>query len=168
MLTIRPATEIRGLTSAEAKERLAQYGPNELAPRAVRLGFLTWIKRLLMDPMVVLLLAASGTYWMLGDRPDAIVTLAALVPIFLVTAVLEQRADRALETLRALASPKVRVLRDGTAAVIAANELVPGDIMFVQEGDILAADGDLVTGLNLSVDESALTGESQPVRKAAE
>ena len=168
MLTIRPTTEIRGLTSAEAKERLAQYGPNELAPRAVRLGFLTWIKRLLMDPMVVLLLAATGTYWILGDRPDAIVTLVALVPIFLVTAVLEQRADRALETLRALASPKVRVLRDGTAAVIAANELVPGDIMFVQEGDVLAADGNLVTGLNLSVDESALTGESQPVRKSAE
>ena len=168
MLTTEPAAQTRGLTSAEADERLALYGSNELAPHTARLAVLVWTKRLLMDPMVILLLAASGTYWMLGDRADAIVTAIALAPIFLVTAILEQRADRALEALRELASPRVRVLRDGRTVTIPSTQLVPGDVMFVQEGDVFAADGELVAGRNLSVDESALTGESQPVNKAYE
>jgi Ca2+-transporting ATPase len=165
MPTTERASDIRGLCSDEAAERLALYGPNELAPRKAGDGIFVWVKRLLMDPMVVLLVAASGTYWLLGDRADAIVTAVALAPIFLVTAVLEERADRALEALRKLTSPKVRVLRDGTAVTIPAAELVPGDVMFVQEGDVFAADGELLDGRNLSVDESALTGESQPVTK---
>jgi Ca2+-transporting ATPase len=167
MLTAEPKQQPRGLTAAEAEERLRRFGRNELAPRGQRAGLLIWLKRLLMDPMVVLLLAAGGTYWLLGDRPDAIVTSVALLPIFLVTAVLEQRADRALEALRALASPKIAVLRDERRVTVPAEELVPGDVMFVQEGDVFAADGDLIEGTHLSVDESALTGESHPLTKTS-
>lgn len=166
MLATKTRPVISGLTSAEARARLQRYGLNELAPRAAQAGLFVWLKRLFMDPMVVLLLAASGTYWLLGDRADAIVTSIALLPIFLVTAVLEQRADRALEALRALASPKITILRDEQRIIVPAEELVPGDVMFVQEGDVFAADGELVEGEHLSVDESALTGESHPVTKA--
>lgn len=168
MLTAERKPPLQGLTTLEAQQRLLRFGRNELAPPAAHAGFFVWLKRLLMDPMVVLLLAASTTYWLLGDRPDAIVTSIALLPIFLVTAVLEQRADRALEALRALASPKIAVLRDGKRAILPAEDLVPGDVMFVQEGDVFAADGELVEGEHLSVDESALTGESHPVTKTAQ
>ncbi len=157
-----------GLSHAEALRRLRTFGPNELVPKGRQSALLVWLGRLLGDPMVILLATASGTYWILGDRIDAAITTVALVPIFLVTAVLEQRADRALEELAKLASPKARVRRGGIDTVIAATDLVPGDVMFVQEGDVIAADGQLIEGLQLTFDESAMTGESHPVVKSVD
>ena len=124
-----------------------------------------WLVRFFMDPMVLLLLVAGGTYFILGDRLDAIVALGALVPIFLVTSVLEQRSERALEALKKLSLPTARVRRGLHDTVIDARDVVPGDLMLVQEGDIFVADGMLVSGTDLIVDESMLTGESHPVVK---
>ncbi len=156
--------EARPLDDDEAARRLERYGRNVLVPE--RRGFAwTWVLRFFLDPMVVLLLVAGATYVALGDRFDAIVAFGALPPIFLVTFVLEHRSERALEALKQIALPTARVRRGARDLVVDARELVPGDVMLVHEGDVFAADGVLVGGDPLIVDESALTGESQPLVK---
>ncbi len=152
------------LSQREAAERHKQYGPNVLVPEAHGFGF-AWIAQFFMDPMVLLLLVVGATYLVLGDRIDAYVAFGALAPIFLVTAVLERRSERALEELKRLAQPTARVRRDDGEREIAASEVVPGDVLSVREGDVFVADGILVAGTRLIVDESALTGESIPVDK---
>ena len=152
-----------GLTSAEAACRLARFGPNDLVPARGSGGLVMWLERLIADPMVVLLAVAGTTYGLLGDRFDAVVVCAALLPIFAVTAVLEYRSDRALQRLSRSAPPRARVLRDGGELQVPASEVVPGDILLLREGDVIAADGYLLQATRLLVDESALTGESLPV-----
>lgn len=117
--------------------------------------------------MVMLLAMAGVTYVVLGDQFDAAIALGALVPISLVNAVLEHRSERALEQLKNLSAPTARVRRARSELVIPASEIVPGDIMLIKEGDIIAADGLLVSGRRLVVDESTLTGESEPAVKSA-
>lgn len=155
----------RGLSEEEALRRLRAFGPNLLVPRKSRTSLWTWVLRLLVDPMVLLLAVAGGTYAILGDRFDAVVVGIALIPIFLVTAILEYRSDRALEQLNAIAPPRATVIRDGHEQRIPAQEVVSGDILVLREGDVIAADGEALETTRLLVDESALTGESLPVEK---
>lgn len=162
------AAPLRGLREEEAQVRLQQYGPNILVPRASRASLATWLLRLVLDPMVLLLAVAGGTYGVLGDRFDAIVVGVALLPIFLVTAVLEYRSDRALEQLNAIAPPQASVIRDGAERNIPAVAVVPGDLLVLREGDVVAADGETIESTRLLVDESSLTGESLPVEKDPE
>ena len=157
-------TQSRPLSESEARERRKRYGANVLVPRAKHPALL-WLLKLFVDPMVLLLITAGVTYAVLGDRLDATVALAALVPIFLVTAVLETRSERALEALKKLTEPVVRVRRENGEVQIDATEIVPGDLLIVQEGDVFAADGIFASGSVLVVDESAMTGESTPVIK---
>ncbi len=157
--------DIGGLTSEEARVLLTQYGLNRLVPEARRPVLLVWLLRPLADPMAALLLIAGLTYAVLQEYLDAAVTLAALVPVTMVTLVLEWRAEQALEHLRRLAAPTAAVWRDGRRQIIPVEALVPGDILFVQEGAVLPADAELIAGAPLMVDESALTGESLPVAK---
>ncbi len=161
------AASVEPLDDDEAARRLIAYGPNVLVPE--RHGHpLLWALRFFADPMVVLLIVAGITYVVLGDRFDASIAFGALLPIFLVTAVLEHRSERALEALKNAALPTARVRRAARELVIDAREIVPGDMMLVQEGDVFVADGTLVSGDVLIVDESALTGESHPVLKERE
>ena len=118
--------------------------------------------------MVLLLLIAGVAYVLLGDPINASVVLISVVPIAAVSLVLESRAERALEGLRRLTAPTAQVRRDGRNEVISAEEIVPGDVVFLQEGDVIPADGVLVEGTQLTVDEAPLTGESQPVAKSIE
>lgn len=157
-------TQAHPLSEHEARERRKQYGANVLVPPAKHAALL-WLLKFVLDPMVLLLVAAGATYAVLGDRLDATVALAALVPIFLVTAVLETRSERALEALKKLTSPIVRVRRENGEGRIDAADIVPGDLLLVQEGDVFAADGIFVSGNMLVVDESAMTGESAPIMK---
>ncbi len=156
-----------GLTTQQASALFAKHGPNRLVPEARRPTVLTWVLRAVADPMAALLLVAGGTYLFLRDYADAAVTLAALVPISAVTLILEGRAERALEQLKRLAAPTAIVWRDGRRQTIAAERLVPGDVLFLHEGDVIPADGVLLEGPRLMVDESVLTGESHPVTKSA-
>jgi P-type Ca2+ transporter type 2C len=158
---------MRGLTSAEAARRLASYGPNMVVPKQGAEGLRRWL-RTLADPMVVLLLLAAGVYAALGEARDAIVMAAALAPILAVDVILEGRAGRALDKLRQLTEPRVQVLRDGTWTSRPIEELVPGDVFNVQEGDVLPADALLTEGSDVIADESALTGESVPAPKAGQ
>jgi Ca2+-transporting ATPase len=158
-----------GLTSGEATRRLRAHGPNLLVPAGRRRPpALVWAWRAVSDPMAVLLLAASAIYVSLGDVPDSIVTLAALVPITAVSLLLEVRAERALAGLRRLTAPTARTRRDGVEKMVPVADLVPGDVVLLQEGDVVPADGRLLQTRQLAVDESALTGESHPVDKDPE
>src|SRR5581483_33188 len=117
------------------------------------------------DPMAILLVVASATYFVLGETRDGIIALVALVPIVGVSLVLELRAEHALASLRRLTAPLARVIRDGREELVPALDLVPGDAIVLREGDVIPADGRLVSGTELVVDESALTGESQTITK---
>lgn len=156
-----------GLTEKEAAARLAAVGPNLPVPEKRRGGWLVILGRSLTEPMSVLLLIAAVTYVVLGDTVDAVAAVAALVPIAGVSVVLERRAERALEELAALAAPTSIAWRDGSWRVVPTTGIVPGDLVAVREGDIVSADGELVVGERVVVDESALTGESLPVTKTA-
>lgn len=156
-----------GLSSDEAARCLEKFGPNDLIPARKTPSIWSWIVKLGSDPMALLLIATALTYIVLGDRVDAIVVSIALLPIFLVSAVLEIRADTAIDSLRDAVAPRARVRRDGAEVTIAARDVVPGDIIVVSEGDVLVADGCLLPGGHVVCDEATLTGESIPVDKSA-
>ncbi|TAM58795.1 cation-transporting P-type ATPase [bacterium] len=155
-----------GLESAEAARRLEIYGPNEL-PSQRRTPAWRRALKAAGDPMALLLVVASATYLILGDRFDAWVTGLALAPIVLVSLVLEGRADRALDRLKRLTAPTAIALRDGREVTLSSTQIVPDDVLIVKEGDVIPADGLLLRGSQLMLDESTLTGESQPVAKDA-
>lgn len=159
--------ESDGLMAREVKERLERFGYNEMAEREG----VAWWKRLLaqfQDFMVLVLLAATLISAFLGEYADA----ATILAIVLLNAVLgfaqEYKAEQSMEALKKLAAPTARVLRNGTAQQVPARELVPGDILLLESGDIVAADGRLLAAANLEAEEAALTGESLPVRKLAD
>lgn len=154
-----------GLSPEDVRERLQRFGFNHLVPVAEDHGFLHWVLKAVADPMAVLLLAAGVTYLVVGDHLDAAVALAALIPITAVTLVLEFRAERTLDQLKRMTAPTAEVWREGSRVVVPAEELVPGDLLFVKEGDVLPADGEIAEGQQIIVDESALTGEAIPLTK---
>ncbi len=159
------AARREGLSAAEARARLGRDGPNEL-PAARRRGVWALAGEVAREPMFLLLLAGGTMYLLLGDVREAAMLLSFVFVIMTITFVQERRTERALSALRELSSPRARVVRDGEARRVAGREVVCGDVVLLAEGDRVAADGLLQAGLNLSVDESLLTGESAPVRKA--
>ncbi|MBK9387482.1 MAG: HAD-IC family P-type ATPase [Planctomycetes bacterium] len=156
--------ELRGLSSAEAVRRLAQHGPNELPLDQPRSAF-ALLLGVLKEPMLLLLLAAAGLYLLLGDTGEALVLFVAVFAVIGLEWVQEGRAQRALEALKQLTSPRAQVLRDEVVVTIPARELVAGDIVHLAEGDRVPADLLLRSGTSLRVDESLLTGESAPVAR---
>ncbi|GEO16286.1 cation-translocating P-type ATPase [Microvirga aerophila] len=161
--TVAPAG-LTGLDEAEAQHRLARHGPNAIAGTRSR-GLIDIVRGILREPMFLLLLAAAGLYLVVGDIGEGLfMTAGAVVTIGLVV-LQEARSERALAALRELAEPFARVIRGGTERRVPAREVVPGDLVLVGEGERLPADGLLIAGDALTVDESALTGESVPVSK---
>ena len=153
-----------GLSQREAALRLAQHGPNILAAPARR-GVGRIARETLREPMFLLLLAAAALYLAFGDLAEGVfLSIGALLSFGLVI-VQEVRSERALEALNALAEPKARVLRDGRTCLIAASEVVPGDLLILAEGARVPADAVLIEGAALEVDESTLTGESAACTK---
>lgn len=145
---------------------MEQFGPNVLVPKS-RFDFLKrWLKTF-GDPMILLLLLAALVYFFLGETRDGWVLVGSIIPIWLVDFALEARTNRVLKRIRQLTVPVASVLRDGAEKQVPSEELVPGDILIIKEGDILPADGILIEGQNVEMDEAPLTGESVPVPKAA-
>jgi Ca2+-transporting ATPase len=155
-----------GLASAEASDRLAREGANEIAS-ARRGSLLRLAREILLEPMILLLVSCGTVYLLVGDLREAVVLLASVFVVVGITVFQGRKTERALEALRDLSSPRALVVRDGEAKRIAGREVVRGDLILVAEGDRVPADGDLLWASNLSVDESLLTGESVPVLKAA-
>ncbi len=156
----------QGLTSAEAAARLAADGPNSLQA-GERKHLLGTVLAVLAEPMLLLLVAAVAVYLLLGDLHEALVLGASILVVIGITIAQERKAERALEALRDLSSPRALVLRDGERVRIPGSEVVRGDVMFVSEGDRVAADAELERASDLTLDESLLTGESLPVARAA-
>ncbi len=157
----------RGLTAVEAAARLRKYGENRLA-EGRRPGLLRRLLYQLTDPMVLVLLAAAGLSYLASggeDWLDAVIILVIVVVNAIISITQENSAQKALDALGQLSAPKAAVLRDGERQAVEASDLVPGDIVLLETGDMVPADGRIINAAGLEADESALTGESQPVRK---
>lgn len=162
-----PALDLRGFTGlseAEARARLAREGMNEL-PSQRRRNILAIALEVVREPMFLMLVAAGVLYLMMGEPADALMLLGFVFVVMGITIVQERRTEHALDALRDLSSPRALVIRDGVHRRIPGREVARGDILVLSEGDRVPADGLLRRGINLSVDESLLTGESVPVRK---
>jgi len=164
--TINDESDIQGLSAAQAQERIATFGFNELnPPKPKRLWHILF--EVMQEPMFLLLMIAGGIYLLLGSVEDAVMLLCFVMLIIGLTVFQSQKSERVLEALRDLSSPRALVLRDGKPLRIAGREVVPEDILLFNEGDRVAADAVLLSCNDLLVDESMLTGESVPVRKKA-
>ncbi|MGH8263220.1 MAG: cation-translocating P-type ATPase [Steroidobacteraceae bacterium] len=159
-----PLESSTGLDEAQARQRLASEGPNELSKPQSH-GLARLVGQVLLEPMFLLLIGAVVLYVVLGSRREAGVLALSLVLILLITIVQERRTERALQALRDLSSPRAMVIRDGTSRRIAGREVVRGDTVLLAEGDRVPADGVLRAAIDLSIDESLLTGESAAVVK---
>jgi len=164
MTTSTPTDTSVGLTDLEARERLQTEGFNEL-PSDRHLGLLGSLSEVLREPMFLLLVACGIIYVFLGDLEEALILLGFVFLVAGITLYQERKTERAIAALRDLTSPRALVIRDGVRRRIAGREVVRGDALVLSEGDRVAADGALVSCVNLSTDESLLTGESVPVRK---
>lgn len=154
-----------GLTSAEAQARLDADGPNEL-PTAKKRSLLKQALDVVREPMLLLLLGAGTVNFLLAEPFDGIILMSFVVVVIGIEVYQEHKTENALDALRDLSSPRALVLRDGQRVRIAGRDVVRGDHVLLAEGDRVPADGVLVQCVNLSVDESTLTGESVPVRKS--
>jgi Ca2+-transporting ATPase len=155
-----------GLTSADAAARLATRGPNELVEHGAKSPW-----RILWEQftavMVLILIGAALLSLVLGKFLEAGAIVAIVVLFGLLGFYQEYRAERAIAALKKLAVPTVRVRRDGQLTDLTARDLVPGDVVALEAGNVVPADVRLVTAVNLRIQESALTGESEPVEKQA-
>ena len=158
-------SSLRGLSEDEAGERRKAEGFNEL-PRQEHRTPLRIVLEVLHEPMLLLLLAGGVIYLLLGDLQEALILLVFASMSVVITVVQETRTERVLEALRDLTSPRALVIRDGVHRRIPGREVVPGDIIVLAEGDRVPADATLLQCQDLQADESLLTGESVPVRKA--
>src|SRR5665647_1371159 len=157
---------LKGLSQVEAEKILQTDGHNELPSQKKQSGFFILFK-VLSEPMLLLLIVAGGIYLFLGEVKDALMLLTFVFVVVGITFYQERKTERTLEALRDLSSPRALVIRDGEARRIAGREVVRGDLVVLYEGDRVPADGILLSSINLSIDESLLTGESVPVRKKA-
>ncbi|MDP1929185.1 MAG: cation-translocating P-type ATPase [Thiobacillus sp.] len=155
----------QGLTTRLARERLATEGANAL-PAGGSHGTRAMAREVIREPMFLLLIVAAGIYLILGDPHEALMLLFFVAVVVGITLYQSHKTERVLQALRDLTSPRALVLRDGEKQRIAGHEVVRDDIVMLAEGDRVPADALLLMCQGLHVDESLLTGEAAPVRKA--
>ncbi len=160
----------QGLSTQEAQNRLSQYGPNKLK-EGEKPTLLQRFMQQLKDPMLIILMAAAGvsaiTNLMAGHNEMA--EVAIILAVVLLNAILgvfqESKAEAAIEALQTMTAATCKVLRDGKMLVLHSDELVPGDVVLLEAGDAVPADGRIIENASLKIEEAALTGESVPVNK---
>ena len=160
-------TDSTGLTAPQAETRLTEHGPNKLAEgkkKSIAAIFLGQFK----DLLVAILIVAAIISMLSGQAESTIVIFAVLILNAILGTVQYVKAEKSLASLKAMSSPTAKVLRDGTLAEIPSEEVVPGDILQLEAGDLVAADGRLLHNYSLKVNESSLTGESIDVEKTAD
>jgi magnesium-transporting ATPase (P-type) len=155
-----------GLSAAAASGRLSEYGPNQL-PEPPRRSVLRRLASQFRNVLIYVLLTASVVTALLGEWADTGVILGVVLINALIGFVQEGKAERALEAISGMLSPRAIVMRDGKRMDISAEELVPGDIVLLQAGDLVPADLRLLRTRNLQIEEAILTGESVPTEKSA-
>src|SRR5687767_1855055 len=156
----------RGLSAAEAQERLRTLGANELTEKP-RPGFLALLWDQFNNYLVIILIVAAILALLLGEYVDAIAILCIVVLNAIIGVVQESKAEQALAALKKLAAPNAQVMRDGHQISVPSRELVPGDVVLLEAGNYVPADLRLASAVNLKIEEAALTGESVPVEKDA-
>ncbi|HAD11328.1 MAG TPA: ATPase [Saprospirales bacterium] len=157
-------THPEGLSQAEAKNRMLQHGPNELQEKKkipVWMLFLNQFK----DFMIMVLLAAAVLSGIMGDLTDTIIIIIIVLLNAILGFVQEYRAEKAMEALKKMTITQSQVLRGGQSSIISSTELVPGDVVIIEAGNVVPADMRLFETYILRIDESSLTGESNPVDK---
>lgn len=153
-----------GLSSEEAGERLERFGSNELEERG-RVSSWRILFRQFQELMVIILIVAAIISLALGEIVDTVVIMAIVFINAAIGYSQEQRAEEAMAALKKMAIPTVRVRRDGEVKEISSTGLVPGDVVLLEAGNVVPADGRMIEGASLKAQESALTGESEPVEK---
>ena len=173
-----------GLSEAEAAKRLNEYGENVLKEKKKDGPFKIFLSQL-MDPMIYVLFAAIAVtigvsiyetvkvikdggafdFFSTGDWPDVIIILVVILMNAFIGTIQELKAQTSLEALKKMSSPESTVIRDGKRFKVKSSNLVPGDVVVIEEGDTIGADLRLIEAVNLKVNESSLTGESVPVEK---
>jgi Mg2+-importing ATPase len=157
---------LTGLTSAQAAERLAEYGPNEPVP-VRRLSAVVQLFHLFANPLVAILLVASAISAALGQRTDALIIITIVLLGIAINFWQTYRSQQAADRLRASVAPTATVERDGAWQEIPLRAVVPGDLVRLSAGDLVPADARLIETRDLSVQQSMLTGESLPADKHA-
>lgn len=159
-----------GLRDSEAKKRLTQYGKNVIE-EGKRKGTISKFVGQLNDFLIIILLVAACISFVIGiidgegDLTEPFIILAIVVVNAVLGVIQENKAEKSLEMLKKISAPKARVIRDKKTCLIPAEEVVPGDVLVIQMGDVVAADARLVFDCGLETDESAITGESLSVKK---
>ena len=154
----------RGLTSDEAAKRLEKFGPNVIESSNKK-SLAKKIIEQIADPMVILLVLASIVSAFTGDTVEAVIIIAIVVINAIMSIIQEGRAEDSVAALQKMSSPEATIIRDGGRKKVKAEELVPGDVVIIETGDIIPADMRLLESSNLQIDESSLTGESVAVEK---
>lgn len=165
-LTAPPVARGDGLSSDAAARRLGEVGPNRLAETRRQPAWRRFADQF-RNPLVVILLGAVVLAALVGDVKDATVIAVIVVANAVLGFVQERRAEQSLEALQRMLVTQARVRRDGTTRLVDAEEIVPDDLVLVDAGDRIPADGAWVAAHDLAVDEASLTGESDPVAKHA-
>ena len=153
-----------GLSDAEAASRISRYGYNEL-PKVGGPGIFSLFVSQFRNFLIILLLFAVGLSVFLGEFIEAGAMLSIVLLSALLGFVQEFRAERAMEALERISAPTARVVRSGRELKIAARELVPGDVLVLEAGDIVPSDSRMFESFSMQIDEAALTGESLPSLK---
>jgi Ca2+-transporting ATPase len=155
---------VNGISSERAIQKLKEEGYNEL-PSAQSKNIWQIVMEVIQEPMFILLISCGALYLVLGDYVEGIILLCWVFLIIFITFYQYQKTEKALDALRKLSSPRALVIRDGLEIRIAGREVVREDLVILQEGDRIPADGIIYASQHLTVDESILTGESIPVIK---
>lgn len=155
-----------GLSSAEALKRLEKYGENKLEENKKKPFYKKLLEQLL-DPMVIILIIAAVLSALTSDWIEMVIILAIVVLNSTMSLIQEGKAENSVEALQKISAPDAKVLRDGKYQTVKSTQLVPGDIVKLETGDIVPADMRLLESVNLKIDESSLTGESVAVDKDA-
>ena len=156
--------KIKELTEEEVIEKRKKCGYNELSQKKKK-TILNMIFEQLSDAMIIILFVAAIVSYLLGEKAEAIVILVIIIINIIISVFQEKKAENAVELLKSMNAPNVKVLRDGIRKIISAKELVIDDIVFIEDGDIVPADLRLLETSRLQIAEASLTGESVPVYK---
>lgn len=165
--------DAHGLTADQAQKRLEQYGPNKLK-EAEKPSLIQRFFAQLKDPMLIILLIAAGVSALTGmlagesEWAEVIIILAVVLLNAILGVIQESKAEAAIEALQTMTAATCKVLRDGKMTVLHSDELVPGDVVMLEAGDAVPADGRIIENASLKIEEAALTGESVPVNKVLE
>ena len=154
----------KGLSRQEAVHRLKQYGYNEIAQKDRKTIFQMYVDQF-KDFMIIILIVAAVISGLLREFTDAVVILLIVILNAVMGVVQENKAEESLAALKRMAAPNAKVLRGGRHDIVPARQLVPGDVIILETGDLVPADIRITTASNLKIQEAALTGESVPVEK---